>query len=371
MCLVPLLLIGGAVQAHETRPAVADLTLSPDTATLSITMPLEAPLAGIDLDGLDDTNDAPRAADYDALRALAPEALARRARAALPDLAPLITLRGAAGDWRLVSLDVPETGNIDLPRDSVLTLETALAPGTSEVVFSWDRSLGPIILRQGGAAADEDGYAVFLSGGDASDPIPLDGAVAASTGETFARYIVVGFEHIIPKGIDHILFVLGLFFFSTRLRPLLLQVSAFTVAHTVTLALATFGIVNLPGSIVEPLIALSIAYVAFENILSKRMSPWRPVLVFGFGLLHGLGFASVLGEVGLAPGLAAVGLIAFNIGVELGQLAVIFTAFLLVGFWFGAKPWYRARIAIPASVVIGLVGLYWVVERVGLVPQAG
>jgi hypothetical protein len=117
------------------------------------------------------------------------------------------------------------------------------------------------------------------------------------------------------------------------------------------------------GSIVEPLIAASIAFVAIENVLNDRLSRWRPFVIFGFGLLHGLGFASVLADFGLPEDQFIPALIGFNVGVELGQLAVIAMAFLAVGVWFGAKPWYRARIAIPASVAIGLVGAFWVVER--------
>jgi hypothetical protein len=148
-----------------------------------------------------------------------------------------------------------------------------------------------------------------------------------------------------------------------RLRPLLWQVTAFTLAHTVSLALATLKIVAVPAEIVEPLIAASIVYVAVENILWQKLTPWRPLVVFGFGLLHGLGFASVLGEVGLDPARFLTGLIGFNIGVELGQLAVILGAFLVVGFWFGTRPWYRRAIQIPASVAIALTGGYWFVER--------
>ena len=162
------------------------------------------------------------------------------------------------------------------------------------------------------------------------------------------------------------LLVLGLFFFSIKMRPLLIQVSAFTLAHTITLALATLGIVSISGNIVEPLIALSIVYVAVENILTPNLTRWRPFVIFGFGLLHGLGFASVLSEFGLEPGHFIASLIAFNIGVEVGQLAVILVAFLAVGLWFGKRDWYRSRIAIPASVVIALVGAYWSFERVFL-----
>jgi hypothetical protein len=143
----------------------------------------------------------------------------------------------------------------------------------------------------------------------------------------------------------------------------LIQISAFTVAHTVTLALGLFGVVRIAPELVEPLIALSIVYVALENVLFSKMTPWRPALVFGFGLLHGLGFAGVLSEFGLPEGQYVVGLIAFNIGVELGQLAVVAACFLLFGLWFGGREWYRMRIVYPASLAIGGYAMAWFIER--------
>lgn len=179
---------------------------------------------------------------------------------------------------------------------------------------------------------------------------------------TVARYLALGFEHILPLGLDHILFVLGLFLLSTRLRPLLWQVSAFTVAHTLTLALSMYGVVQLPPRLVEPLIALSIAYVAVENLCTSELKPWRPALVFGFGLLHGMGFAGVLRELGLPRGEFVPALISFNVGVEAGQLAVIGAAFLLLG-WFRKRSWYRRAVVVPASLTIAAVGGYWAVTR--------
>jgi hypothetical protein len=177
------------------------------------------------------------------------------------------------------------------------------------------------------------------------------------------QYVVLGFTHILPKGLDHIAFVLGLFLLGTALRPLLVQVTAFTLAHTITLALTIYGVVSLPSSVVEPLIAVSIVYVAVENILTPRLTPWRPVVVFAFGLLHGMGFAGVLGELGLPRSEHLTALVAFNVGVELGQLAVIGGAFLLVGLRFRRRPWYRRRVVVPASAAIALLGLYWALER--------
>ena len=123
--------------------------------------------------------------------------------------------------------------------------------------------------------------------------------------------------------------------------------------------------IALPASIVEPLlIAASIVYIAAENFLTDKLTPWRPYVVFGFGLLHGLGFAEVLHEIGLARSDFVNGLIAFNIGVELGQIAVIAIAFLATGLWFRHRSWYRTRIVRPASTVIGCAGAFWLVERI-------
>lgn len=176
------------------------------------------------------------------------------------------------------------------------------------------------------------------------------------------RYLLLGYEHILPLGLDHILFVVGLFLLSPKLRPLLWQTAAFTVAHSVTLALSMLDVVQLSPRIVEPLIAASIAYVAIENLLTDKLHPWRTVVVFCFGLLHGMGFAGALREVGLPGGSIVAPLLLFNIGVELGQLSVVLIALSLVG-WFRRAHWYRKAIVIPISVVIALTGAYWCVQR--------
>ncbi len=181
-------------------------------------------------------------------------------------------------------------------------------------------------------------------------------------GMVFVRYLHQGFIHIVPEGLDHILFVLGLFFLARRFKPLLWQVTTFTVAHSITLALAMLDIVRLPSQPVEVAIALSIAFVAIENLCRSDLSVWRPAVVFIFGLIHGLGFAGAFKEVGVPKDQFVAALVSFNIGVEGGQLVVIATAFLLVG-WFWKKDWYRAWISIPASVVIAGFGVFWAWQR--------
>ena len=174
-------------------------------------------------------------------------------------------------------------------------------------------------------------------------------------------FIKAGFEHIVPQGLDHILFVLGLFFSSLKFRSLIIQVTAFTLAHSITLALAAVGVVKLQLSLVEPLIFLSIVWVAIENTIFKQTTKWRPLVIFGFGLLHGLGFAALLTQYGLPKDNFISLLLAFNVGVELGQLAVLIMAFILVRAIF-RKSQNKNQLKIPASIIIGLVGLYWFVD---------
>jgi hydrogenase/urease accessory protein HupE len=176
-------------------------------------------------------------------------------------------------------------------------------------------------------------------------------------------WVAVGFQHIVPEGLDHMLFILGLFFLASGWRPLLLQVTAFTLAHSLTLGMSMYGIISVPVSIVEPLIALSIVYVAVDNLFSTKIAPFRVVVVCSFGLLHGLGFASVLTDIGLPQEQFLITLGLFNLGVEFGQLAVIAFAFLIVG-WFRRQLWYQTAIAQPATIAIAGTGAYWFLKRI-------
>ena len=346
-----------AAWAHEVRPAFMDVTVG-DVLTLEIALNAEAILAGVDLSGLADTNDSPEARSYDALRALPPDALAERFEAAFPRFAEGLILEGA-GPPELRSVAVLPEPDGAAARDTRVTIAAPLASDAPRV--GWAEPYGEVIVRQ--VDAGEEAFNALLPGGASTPPLPRAGGTGEGPARTFARYVASGFEHIVPLGADHILFVLGLFFFSLHVRPLLWQVTAFTAAHTTTLALATLGVVSVPASVVEPLIALSIAYVGVENVLRPRLGWWRPLVVFGFGLLHGLGFASVLSDVGGGTGHFLARLIGFNLGVELGQLAVIGAAFLLLALPFGRRPWWRAYVAVPASLAIALVGAWWAVER--------
>lgn len=173
----------------------------------------------------------------------------------------------------------------------------------------------------------------------------------------------LGFKHIVPDGLDHILFVLALFFLGLEWRKLIAQTTVFTIAHATTLFLSRYGVISLPGKYVEPLIAFSIACIALENIWRPKLGPTRLALVFAFGLVHGLGFAGSLAEVEFPRDRFLMALLGFNLGVDFGQLFVIALAFLAVG-WFRHKPWFRARVMIPCCAAIAATGLFWTVQRI-------
>lgn len=185
-----------------------------------------------------------------------------------------------------------------------------------------------------------------------------------SKGDAAIIYLALGFKHILPLGFDHILFVLSLFLLSPKLKPIILQSTAFTVAHSVTLCLAAYNIISPSPKIIEPLIALSIVYVALENIFSPKLKPSRIGIVFLFGLVHGLGFAGALAEMGLPRNAYFISLVTFNIGVELGQLTIILAAWFLMAKWFADKPFYRSRIVIPLSILIACIAGFWTIERI-------
>lgn len=229
--------------------------------------------------------------------------------------------------------------------------------------YSWTYATYSLSVRKG----EDTLMTQWLEGGEQSSAISLSiRAQAPSRIALGLRYLTLGFTHIVPHGFDHMLFVLGIFLLTRRVRNILAQVSAFTIAHSITLALSVYGVVSLSPNIVEPLIAVSIAYVAIENIFLSELKPWRLALVFSFGLLHGMGFAGALKELGLPRSQFVLALTTFNVGVEAGQLAVIAVAFVLVGWYCGRRDWYRRLVVIPASVLIACTALYWTVERMSL-----
>jgi hydrogenase/urease accessory protein HupE len=248
------------------------------------------------------------------------------------------------------------------PPRAIVQLSGALPPSARSLTWAYGWTFTPYAFTVN--RADGARQTSWLEGGQSSERIALaDPAPGPGRVRIAWRYAHLGFTHIVPSGLDHVLFVLGICLLNRRLRPVLWQVSAFTAAHSITLGLGIYGIVPIAPRFVEPLIAASIVYVAVENLLVSELTRRRVAIVFAFGLLHGLGFAGVLGELGLPSSEFVTALAAFNVGVEAGQLAVIAAAFLLVIRRCREQRWYRGRVVVPASLGIASLSVYWTIER--------
>ena len=358
-------LLSLSAMAHEMRPAIATLHIESDGVfELTLETNLEAWMADVN-PTLSDTNDSPNVEAYDRLRALSADALTAEFTSDFSAFAQAPEIRAEGQRIRLttVGLEVLAEADSELPRDTQIRLVGALPDGAQSLTYATGETLPDTAVRV--YLGEAEPAVQYVRHGSTSDPFVLIEGVTRSVSAIVWEYIELGFTHIVPKGVDHIVFILGLTLISKRLIDLVIQVTAFTVAHSVTLAMGLYGVLTLPASLVEPLIAASIVFIAVENCMHTHVNRSRTLIVFGFGLLHGLGFASVLTELGLPARDFVVGLLAFNLGVELGQLLIIAMAYFAVGIWVLQASWYRTRVAMPVSLLIGALGMYWFVERVG------
>ena len=359
--------------ADVVKPALVEINVDSERlVVVEVRASIEALLTGINAQ-YKNTKDAPNADEYDEFRKMPASELQQAFQYFKQDFlqAVFIDAENIKLPLSIESVDIPPTGYTKVPRISIIRLTAQLSESTETLRWYYPEKFGDNAVRVKQVDKDSEQWHwsqwQWLRNNEVSEPFSLTEIVAVqSFVDVVLSYIVIGFEHIVPKGLDHILFILGLFLLSVHWRPLLWQVTMFTVAHTITLALAMNNIVELPSNVVEPLIALSIAYVGIENIMARQLHKSRLVLVFLFGLLHGLGFASVLNDFGMPTDDFATALISFNIGVEFGQIAVIVIAFMLFSFWFKDKVKYRKFIIIPGSALISIVGIYWFLERLEL-----
>jgi hypothetical protein len=369
------------LRAHDLRVTHATLTFTPGRYQLDVVVDPESLLARLEIYGdRTPSTGVPAAEIPDRIRALGDVALARTAIAfdgvqvsptvqflpgapgAVPGASGEASGAASGGSPGATSGELPGTPSLLPP--GTLRFTGDVPAGARYCRVTYGLVLGSYALTLVSPSGQRSAP-IWIAGGQPSSALDLRaGFVDPPWWTTAAEYAGLGFTHILPKGLDHILFVVGLFLLGTRWRPLLLQVTLFTIAHSVTLGLSMLGVVSLPSTIVEPLIAFSIAYVAVENLFTTELSPWRGALVFLFGLLHGLGFAGVLGELGMPRGQFGLALVAFNVGVELGQLSVIALASLAVGWWrLSRLELYRRWVVVPVSLAIALVGLYWTATR--------
>lgn len=250
--------------------------------------------------------------------------------------------------------------------------EAKLPPGTRQIVFWFPSIIDGLVLtverpfeKEWMEGLDANGASAPLTIQSSDKTQTVQPAQAGSISYFFGvllTFVGMGFHHIVPEGLDHMLFVIGLVLLNPWFRPLAWQVSAFTLAHSITLGLSVFGVFQMPADVVEPLIALSILFVCLENLFTDHIKPWRVVLVFAFGLIHGLGFARAVSDLGLARQNILSALLGFNAGVELGQLTVIGVALSLL-VWFRNNSYYRKAVAIPLSGIIAVVAWIWTLQR--------
>jgi hydrogenase/urease accessory protein HupE len=203
---------------------------------------------------------------------------------------------------------------------------------------------------------------------DASHPAMLFGQVKKeSAWSVISQFWQLGIMHIFT-GPDHILFIFGLILLGGGLRALLKTVTAFTVAHSITLTVAATGLWAPPSRFVEPLIALSIVAVAFENLRKRKDGKdWRPLIAFGFGLIHGFGFAGGLTEAGLPHAALGWALASFNVGVECAQACIVLAATPLLAYLAANKPKLSYRVVYAGSILIALAGAFWFIDRVRVI----
>jgi hydrogenase/urease accessory protein HupE len=371
LLLLLVCLQGSLALADVVKPALIEISVNTrGTWHIEIRTSIEALLTGINA-RYKNTRDAPNAAAYDELRALQAEELAKAFTPFEAEFTDQLELRfdGQHVPLSVARVEIPEPGYTKVPRSSIIYLEGKVDRSVSRITWYYPQRFGDNAVRVRQVDENNEKWHwsdwQWLRNDNQSEPFSLAEVFTRQPVSAVIRtYIVLGFEHILPKGLDHILFILGIFLLSVHLRPLLWQVTMFTVAHTLTLGLSMAGLIALPANIVEPLIALSIAYIGIENITARTLHKSRLVIVFCFGLLHGMGFASVLSDFGMPADAFLTALVSFNVGVELGQLTVILLAFVSVGLWFRNKPWYRNVIVIPCSLAIAVTGLYWTWDRV-------
>ena len=352
--------------AHELRPAIANLNIYEEdnitNATLSIRLNLEAIIAEVDINH-SNTKESKQSDQYESLRNMSAVELLEKFNSKIINLQNKIYLTSTNSNYNLVllNIDIPEVGNTNVARDTIIDFDIKNIKD-EDLKFSWDKNLGSIILRVN-SPNNEDLYSKLIETGKKSDWFDPKNKKEVDFFDNIRSYTHLGFKHIIPKGLDHILFVLALFLLTPKIKPLLLQVSIFTLAHTITLFLGVLNLIKIPSIIVEPIIALSICFIAIENLFTENIKKTRPYIIFIFGLLHGLGFAGILNEIGISDGLFISSLISFNVGVELGQISIIFLSYVFIALLFQKRLWYRNKVTRPLSLIIASIGLYWFIQR--------
>ena len=359
------------VSADVVKPALVEISVYTDERVeIEIRTSVEALLTEIN-GRFRNTTESPNAEAYDRFREMSADDLTVAFRSFHNRLLNGVQLAvdGKAVPLQIAAVDIPPPGYTKVPRASVIYLEGHIPRNALALTWYYPLAFGDqaVRVRQVNEETNQWHWSAhqWIREDRPTDPFSLTEIFGQpSQIKVMNTYVEAGFFHIVPRGWDHMLFIMGIFLMTLKLKPLIWQATMFTLAHSITLTAGVFEWIRLPVAIVEPLIALSIAYVAIENLFLKRMSRLRLPVVFAFGLLHGLGFASMLTDFGLPEGAYIQALLWFNVGVEFGQLAVLFAGYFVLSIWFSRESTFRRWVTLPGSVIIGWIGVYWCYDRI-------
>ena len=354
--------------SHEIKPSIADFTYDENFLNIKIRLNAELILSNIDASKISNTNSSSLSDIYDKLRILNKIELEELFKSSWQEISTNIDIKinNETKKINLINIEVEDIKNFEISRDTHIYLQVLLNNNSEYFTFSWIKKYGPIILRENSNHKLEDElFTEYLQSGIESNQFSFNEKNFKNRLNSFIKFFVLGVQHIIPKGLDHILFIFGLFLFSSSLKKLITQITIFTIAHSITLIFVSLSLMKINPQIVEPIIALSIVYVGIENIFKNYVKEYlRYVVILFFGLLHGLGFALVLSDIGYRSTDLFINLISFNIGIEVAQISIVLILYLLIGLNFSNNKNYRMFFQVPSSILISSIGLYWFFERI-------
>ncbi len=354
--------------SHEIKPSIADFTYDENFLNIKIRLNAELILSNIDASQISNTNSSSLSDIYDKLRILNKIELEELFKSSWQEISTNIDIKinNETKKIDLINIEAEDIKNYEISRDTHIYLQVLLNNNSEYFTFSWIKKYGPIILRENSNHKLEDElFTEYLQSGIESNQFSFNEKNFKNRLNSFIKFFVLGVQHIIPKGLDHILFIFGLFLFSSSLKSLITQITIFTIAHSITLIFVSLSLMKINPQIVEPIIALSIVYVGIENIFKNYVKEYlRYVVILFFGLLHGLGFALVLSDIGYRGTDLFINLISFNIGIEVAQISLVLVLYLFIALNFAKSKNYRIFFQVPSSILISSIGLYWFFERI-------
>ena len=357
--------------SHEIKPSIADFTYDEKYLDFKIRLNAELILSNIDASTVSNTDSSSLSEIYDKFRILSKKDLEEMFQNSWSEISSNIDIKinNETKKINLIKTEVEDIKNFEISRDTHVYFRVLLDENSEQFTFRWVKNYGPIILRENNNNKSEDELVTeYLQSGIESSQFSFKENNFSKTFNSFAKFFVLGIQHIIPKGLDHILFIFGLFLFSSSLKKLISQITIFTIAHSITLIFVSLSLMRINPQIVEPIIALSIVYIGLENIFKKYIKEYlRYVVILFFGLLHGLGFALVLSDIGYKSSDLFVNLISFNLGIEVAQISIVLALYLLIALNFAKNKNYRIFFQVPSSILISSIGLYWFFERINLI----